>query len=73
MGCDISQIPVLHFTVPHENPHEVQGVSKIFYLLLDLKLRQDNCSINCISCDFLTCTNILYKPFIPDVPHISQP
>ena len=46
--CDTPYFPVPCFTVPHKNPHGVQGLSKRFHILLDTKLVHGKFSVSFI-------------------------
>ena len=72
MYCNTSQFPELSFCVPHSKPHGSRGSSKHYNLCFDPKIVMGICEICCIPCDCITCTSMLYKPWISGIPTYEQ-
>ena len=67
MYCGTNQFPALPFCGPHPKPHGARGFSKHYHLRFDPKLVHGICAILRISCAFVGCTSILYKPWISGI------
>ena len=73
MLCTTTQFPSLSFCVPHEKPHGVIGLSKIYHLQLDPKSVYGKCAIRIIPCSCIACTTMLDKLWAYVVDPNKQP
>ena len=64
MHCNKNQFPALPFCGPHYEPHGARVLIKYYHLRFDPKIGNGVCAIFCISCAFVACTSMLYKPWI---------
>ena len=64
MYCNTNKLPALPFCTPHYKPHGARGLSKHYHLRFDPKLVNGVYAIFRITCDCVTCTSMLYKPWI---------
>ena len=67
MYCNTNQFPELPFCDPHYKPCVARGLSKHYNLCFDLKIVMGICAIRCIPCACVTCTLMLYKPWISGI------
>ena len=67
MFCNTNQFPELIFYGPHYRPHEERGLNKHYNLRFDPKLGMGVYAIICIPCACVSCTSMLYKPWISDI------
>ena len=72
MSCATTHFHEFPFCDPHVKPCEVRGLSNNFYIWLKPKLVHDQCEIRWITCAYVSCTNILDKPWYPGGSHIKQ-
>ena len=68
MYCDTNQFPELPFCGLHPKPHVARGLGKNYHLRFDPKLCHDICEIHHIPCVCVTCTSMLYPPWISGIP-----
>ena len=65
--CNTNQFPELPYFNPHSKPHDARGLSKHYHLSFDPKIGMGICVIRRIPCDCVTCTSMLYKPWISGI------
>ena len=70
--CDTNQIPALPFCGPHPNPRGERGFSKHYHLRIDPKLGHDICVIHRIPCACVSCTSMIYQPWIYGITSKKQ-
>ena len=68
-----TQLQSLSFFGTHAKPHGVIRLNKHYLLLLDSKLGQGKCAIKQIPYTCISCTNMLYKPWVINSDPIRQP
>ena len=68
MYFNTNQFPALLFCGPHSKPHGARGMSKQYQLRFDTKLGNGVCAIRRITCACVSCTSIIYKPWISGIP-----
>ena len=71
--CGTEQIPLLHFTGTHKNPHGVWILIKHEHLQLYTKIGHEKCDIRKIPYTCVKCTTTLENTWTHGVLHILQP
>ena len=57
---------------PHSKPHGTRGLSKHYNLRFDPKLGMGVCAILRIPCACVSCTSMLYKPWVSGISSDKQ-
>ena len=72
MYCNINQFPGLSFCCTHSKPRAARGLSKHYNFCFDPKVVMGVCAICRIPCACVSCTPMLYKPWISGIPPEKQ-
>ena len=73
MYCNTNQFPELSFSVLYSKPHGARELSKHYHLRFDnKKLGMGVCAIRFILFSCVSCTSMLYKPWISGIPPDEQ-
>ena len=70
--CNKNQLPELSFSGSYFKPHGARGLSKHYHLCFDPKLGMGVCAIFRIPCACVSCTSMLYKPWISVISSDKQ-
>ena len=72
MYCNTNKFPLLSFCGPHSKHHGARRLSKHYNFRFDPKLGMSICSIRRIPCFCVSCTSMLDKHWISDIPPDEQ-
>ena len=64
ISCASTQFQAFTFCVPHSKIHGLIGLIKHYHLQLDPESGHGTCAIRRIPCAYISCTNMLDKPWV---------
>ena len=72
MYCNSNQFPTLPFCGTYSKPHVTRELSKNYHFRFDPKIGNGVCEILRIPCACVSCTSMLYKPWISGITPDEQ-
>ena len=72
MYCNTNQLPALTFFGPYSKPRGARGLIEHYHSGFDPKPGNGVCTIICIPCACVSCTSMIYKPWISGIPSDEQ-